>query len=221
LYFNSEIVLIFVFCAERAATPNIVPLFLYYYYIVYKPFGVLSQFTTSVAGKIGLGSLFDFPKDVYPVGRLDEDSEGLLFLTNDPRQNAYWLGQEIEKCYWVQVEGRPTLHDLGPLTNGISISSKGQKHQCLPVVVELFHEAPLLPARNPPVRFRLSVPDTWLKLRLREGKNRQVRRMTAALGFPTLRLVRWSFGPFTLAGMEPGEVRALSSDVLRSSNFLI
>lgn len=213
--------LIFVFCAERAATPNIVPLFLYYYYIVYKPFGVLSQFTTSVAGKIGLGSLFDFPKDVYPVGRLDEDSEGLLFLTNDPRQNAHWLGQGVEKCYWVQVEGRPTLHDLGPLTQGISISIKGQKHQCLPVGVELFHEAPLLPARNPPVRFRLSVPDTWLKLRLREGKNRQVRRMTGALGFPTLRLVRWSFGPFTLAGMEPGEVRALSSDVLRSSNFLI
>jgi 23S rRNA pseudouridine2457 synthase len=174
---------------------------LYCYYIIYKPYGVLSQFTTSDFSKIGLGSLFNFPRDVYPVGRLDEDSEGLLILTNDPRQNALLLGNGVEKSYWVQVEGRPTMHDLSPLTKGMSITIKGR--------------------RTPPIRFRLSVPDTWLKLRLREGKNRQVRRMTAALGFPTLRLVRWSFGPFTVQGMEPGEVRVLDRDELSFFNQIV
>jgi 23S rRNA pseudouridine2457 synthase len=194
---------------------------LYCYYIIYKPYGVLSQFTTSDFSKIGLGSLFNFPRDVYPVGRLDEDSEGLLILTNDPRQNALLLGNGVEKSYWVQVEGRPTMHDLSPLTKGMSITMKGRSHQCLPVGVEVCQDPPLLPARTPPIRFRLSVPDTWLKLRLREGKNRQVRRMTAALGFPTLRLVRWSFGPFTVQGMEPGEVRVLDHDELSFFNQIV
>jgi len=191
---------------------------LYRYFLVYKPYGVLSQFTASEAGKIGLGSLFSFPRDVYPVGRLDEDSEGLLLLTNDPAQNARLLGQGVEKCYWVQVEGRPTPEDLRPLTTGMSIRIKGKLHPCLPVGVECELEPPLLPERIPPIRLRLSVPDSWLKLCLREGKNRQVRRMTAALGFPTLRLVRWSFGPFTVEGMIPGEVRELSQALFRSSH---
>lgn len=188
---------------------------LYRYFLVYKPYGVLSQFSTAEAGKIGLGSLFSFPRDVYPIGRLDEDSEGLLLLTNDPRQNARLLGRGVEKCYWVQVEGRPTMQDLSPMTQGMSIRIKGQLHKCLPVGVEVCKEPPGLPARYPPIRSRLSVPDTWLKLTLREGKNRQVRRMTAALGFPTLRLVRWSFGTLTLAGMESGETRELSGGFFR------
>jgi 23S rRNA pseudouridine2457 synthase len=206
LHFTTEFVLILVFYVWRF----FIFILAYRYFLVYKPYGVLSQFSVPEAGKIGLGSMFSFPHDVYPVGRLDEDSEGLLLLTNDPTQNARLLGQGVEKCYWVQVEGRPTPQDLFPLTSGMSIRIKGQVHQCLPVGVDCAQEPPALPERIPPIRLRLSVPDSWLKLCLREGKNRQVRRMTAALGFPTLRLVRWSFGPFTIEGMMPGEVRELS-----------
>jgi len=220
LHFTPEFVLIFVFCGwlNFFCLPFFLFVLLYRYFLVYKPYGVLSQFTASEAGKTGLGSLFSFPPDVYPVGRLDEDSEGLLLLTNDPAQNARLLGQGVKKCYWVQVEGRPTPEDLRPLTTGMSIRIKGKLHPCLPVGVDCELEPPLLPERIPPIRLRLSVPDSWLKLCLREGKNRQVRRMTAALGFPTLRLVRWSFGPFTVEGMIPGEVRELSQALFRSSH---
>lgn len=185
------------------------PIVVLRYYQIYKPFGVLSQFSVALEGKRGLGSLYPFPRDVYPLGRLDEDSEGLLLLTNDTLQNSVFLGQGVEKRYLVQVEGRVADGQLEPMRRGMNIRIKGQLHGCLPVEVEVLLAPPALPERTPAVRFRKSVPDSWLMLTLREGKNRQVRRMTAALGFPTLRLVRWSIGAFTLEGMKPGEVREM------------
>lgn len=175
-------------------------------FLVYKPYGVLSQFSETVPGKQTLGKLYDFPKDVYPVGRLDEDSEGLLILTNDRRQNQILLGQKIEKEYWVQVEGIPAEEDLEKLRKGIEIRVKKKTHHTLPAQVSRIPD-PGIPPRVPPIRVRQSIPDCWIRLVIREGKNRQVRKMTATIGFPTLRLVRWRVGTYTLDGMTVGEVK--------------
>lgn len=175
-------------------------------FLVYKPYGVLSQFTTPVPGKRTLGELYQFPKDVYPIGRLDEDSEGLLLLSNDPLQNKRWLGQSIRKEYWVQVEGAPLEEDFDALRKGVTIRVKKKDHHCLPADVRILNN-PKVPERIPPIRYRAAIPDTWISISIREGKNRQVRKMTAKVGFPTLRLIRWRIGEFTAEGMEPGEVR--------------
>ncbi|MCB9234493.1 MAG: pseudouridine synthase [Bacteroidia bacterium] len=179
------------------------------YFILYKPFNVLTQFTDPVGGKMTLGDVYPFPKDVYPIGRLDEDSEGLLLLTNDPAMNKVWLDAGVEKEYYVQVEGIPKESDLQPLRQGLELRIKKKAFRTLPAGARLLQPAPVLPERNPPIRFRQSVPDAWIAITLREGKNRQVRKMTAAIGFPTLRLVRWRMGPHTLEGLEPGQVREL------------
>lgn len=179
------------------------------YFLVYKPFGVLSQFTTPLEGKVGLGSLYDFPKDVYPVGRLDEDSEGLLLLTNDGSANRRLLGQGIEKTYWVQVEGSISDANLDPLRKGLTIKVNKVLYHTLPARAKVLEGAPALPERNPPVRFRANIPTSWIEVVLREGKNRQVRKMTAAIGFPTLRLVRVRFGKLDLGKLQPGEVRPI------------
>ena len=181
------------------------------YFIIYKPFMVLSQFSDPVGGKKTLGDLFPFPKDVYPVGRLDEDSEGLLLLTNDPRANAKLLGSGIEKEYWVQVEGIPTEEAMTDLERGVPIRINKKTHTTLPAKVNFVEDPSQLPPRNPPIRVRASIPDTWISLTIREGKNRQVRRMTAAVGFPTLRLVRVKMGGIELNGMDSGEVREVSA----------
>jgi len=181
----------------------------YSYFLVYKPFGVLSQFTTPLDGKLGLGSLYDFPKDVYPVGRLDEDSEGLLLLTNDGSANRRLLGQGIEKTYWVQVEGSISEADLDPLRKGLTIKVNKELYHTLPARAKVLQEEPALPERYPPIRFRASIPTSWIEVVLREGKNRQVRKMTAAIGFPTLRLVRVRFGKLELNNLQPGEVQVL------------
>lgn len=178
-----------------------------HYFQIYKPFGVLSQFTTEHTQKKTLASLFDFPTMVYPIGRLDEDSEGLLLLTDDKRLNQQLLGQGIEKEYWVQVEGQPSEVDLKPLREGVTIRVKKKIHKTLPAKVKRLTTEPKLPERNPPIRFRKSIPTSWISITLREGKNRQVRKMTAKIGFPTLRLVRWRFGEWTVDGFEVGEVR--------------
>ncbi len=178
---------------------------MYRSFALYKPFGVLSQFS-AIEGKHTLGEYFDFPKDVYPIGRLDEDSEGLLLLSNDPQQNQRWLSAAIEKEYWVQVEGIPTQEALAKLQRGVTIQAKGKAIRTAPAFACQI-SPPNLPPRIPPIRYRKSVPDSWISLVIREGKNRQVRKMTAAVGFPTLRLLRWRIGPWTLEGMQPGEVR--------------
>lgn len=177
-------------------------------FLVFKPFGVVSQFSEPVPGKQTLGMLHAFPKNVYPVGRLDEDSEGLLILTNDKRQNQRLLGQQVEKEYWVQVEGIPTEEALDQLRNGIEIRVKKKNHHTLPATVSMMADPELLP-RIPPIRVRKNIPDCWIRLIIREGKNRQVRKMTAAIGFPTLRLVRWRVGPFSLEGMAAGDVKKI------------
>ncbi|MCL4114752.1 UNVERIFIED_CONTAM: hypothetical protein GTU68_047694 [Idotea baltica] len=167
---------------------------------------MLSQFTDSTGGKRTLGELYPFPKDVYPVGRLDEDSEGLLILTNDPAANQQLLNQGIEKEYYVQVEGVPDETALSQLRSGVEIRVKKKVHQTLPAKAYKLLDIPLLPDRNPPIRVRKLIPDTWISLTLREGKNRQVRRMTAKVGYPTLRLVRVRLGNLRLPDIQPGEV---------------
>jgi 23S rRNA pseudouridine2457 synthase len=183
-----------------------------HYYLIYKPFQVLSQFS-AVEGKETLADYFDFPKDVYPIGRLDYDSEGLLLLTNDKTLNAKLLepAKAHEREYWVQVEGSITPEALGQLSKGVSIQIDGKTHHTLPAKAIALSAEPNLPARNPPIRYRQNIPTSWLSLTLQEGKNRQVRRMTAAVGFPTLRLVRWRLGRLTVSGLEPGDYRILQS----------
>ncbi len=181
------------------------------YYKIYKPYGVLSQFT-DFEGRLTLKNIFDFPGNVYPVGRLDFDSEGLLILTDDKSITGLLLNPvyKHEREYFVQVEGIPREKDLKLLKIGVLI--KGRK--TLPASAELI-DKPLLPLRNPPVRFRKNVPDCWIRIILTEGKNRQVRRMTAAIGFPTLRLVRVRIENITIGNMNPGEIKELSNEEIR------
>ena len=183
------------------------------YFITYKPFGVLTQF--SGEGPT-LATLGEFPKEVYPVGRLDKDSEGLLLLTDDKSLNHQLLNPRFahQRTYYVQVEGIPTPEALAQLQAGVTIQVDGKAYRTKPAVAKLLEDPPILPDRDPPIRYRASIPDRWLALTLIEGKNRQVRKMTAAVGFPTLRLVRFSMEKITLDGMGVGEVRELSQEVV-------
>jgi len=168
-----------------------------------KPFGVLSQFTDakSPTERPPLSG-FDLPKGVYAAGRLDRDSEGLLVLTDNGKLQARLSSPKFKtpKTYLVQVEGAPTDADLIPLRNGLTLKDG----PTLPAKVRLIAQ-PDLWQRDPPVRFRKSVPDTWMEITITEGRNRQVRRMCAAIGFPCLRLVRWSVGAWTLDGIGQGK----------------
>jgi 23S rRNA pseudouridine2457 synthase len=170
-----------------------------------KPFDVLSQFTDtkSPTPRRTLSDFIDVP-GVYPAGRLDRDSEGLLLLTDDGRLQARIAdpAHKLEKTYLVQVEGDPAEADLAPLRSGVTLKDGPTRPAKAARIAP-----PALWARDPPVRFRKSVPDCWLKLTISEGRNRQVRRMTAHIGFPTLRLVRWSVGDWSVEGLEPGACR--------------
>ncbi|KQS03888.1 pseudouridine synthase [Sphingomonas sp. Leaf357] len=170
-----------------------------------KPFDVLCQFTDagSPSPRRTLSEFIDLP-GVYPAGRLDRDSEGLLLLTDDGRLQARIADPKFKlpKTYLVQVEGEPQDMDLEALRHGVGLKDGMTR----PAEVERIAPPDLWP-RDPPVRFRKTVPDSWIKLTIREGRNRQVRRMTAAIGFPTLRLVRWSIGEWTADGLAPGTWR--------------
>lgn len=182
------------------------------YFLVYKPFNMLSQFSKE-GDKATLQDLaFYFPRDVYPVGRLDADSEGLLLLTNDKQLNNKLLNPKFQhkRTYWIQVEGQFSEEAQATLEQGVAISVDGKSYQTLPCQVEIFNQEPNLPPRNPPIRFRQHIPTFWIAITLYEGKNRQVRKMTAAVGFPTLRLVRWAIENLTAEAMQPNEVRELS-----------
>jgi len=182
------------------------------YFLLYKPFGMLSQFSRETPEQRTLADLdVVFPKDVYPVGRLDADSEGLLLLTNDKSLNARLLNPRFEhpRTYWAQVEGIPDEAALEQLRAGVTIRIDGKSFQTRPAKVEVLTVQPELPERHPPVRFRKTVPDAWLELTLVEGKNRQVRRMCAAVGLPVLRLVRVAIGDILRGNMQPGEVREI------------
>lgn len=177
------------------------------YYKIYKPFGMMSQFSRENNNPTLADLGFAFPKDVYPVGRLDHDSEGLLLLTNDSALNKLLLSPKNmhRRTYWVQVEGEISSEAIAKLCEGVEINLKGVKYKTLPAEVHAI-PTPQLPERIPPIRFRLTVPTSWVSITLTEGKNRQVRRMTAAVGFPTLRLVRASIESLMLGEMQPGEV---------------
>lgn len=168
----------------------------------HKPYGVLSQFTPEPGSKFRPLAEFGFPPHVYPIGRLDADSEGLLLLSDEPGLNQRLLHprQAHEREYWVQVERIPNAEALRPLVDGLVI----QGHRTLPCRARLLDPQPQMPPRDPPIRARKSVPDCWLALELVEGKNRQVRRMTAAIGHPTLRLVRVRIGNFWLGSLPAG-----------------
>lgn len=190
---------------------------MYRYFLLYKPCEMLSQFTQEQHGQITLKDLdYEFPKDVYPVGRLDSDSEGLLLLTNDVRLNSQLLDpkQQHPRTYQVQVEGDITSEALAQLSRGVEISINGKKYRTAPCKAEKLSETPDFPPRNPPIRTRLYIPTSWISLTLTEGKNRQVRRMTAKVGFPTLRLVRVAIGQLLLGDMQPGEVREIGTEAL-------
>jgi len=187
------------------------------YYIIYKPYEVLTRFTPE-GNKACLADYFKVPSDVYPVGRLDYDSEGLLILTNDKTLNQQLLlpKHAHEREYWVQVDGAVTAEAVQQLEAGVQINVDGQLYRTKRCRAEMFTAEPLLPPRNPPIRFRKSIPAPWIKMVLQEGKNRQVRRMTAAVGFPTLRLVRYRMEDITIAGMQSGEMQELSREEIYS-----
>jgi 23S rRNA pseudouridine2457 synthase len=172
-----------------------------------KPMNVLSQFTDAGTDGTARATLSDYIKipGVYPAGRLDRDSEGLLVLTDDGRLQARIADPQFKlpKTYLVQVEGTADAAALNALRQGVLLNDGPAR----PALAEAI-DPPALWPRDPPVRFRKSVPDCWLRLTISEGRNRQVRRMTAAVGLPTLRLVRWAVGEWTLDGLAPGEWRA-------------
>jgi 23S rRNA pseudouridine2457 synthase len=173
-------------------------------YLIYKPFGMLSQFSRETPQQQTLADLgHHFEKNIYPVGRLDADSEGLLLLSNDTSLTDKLLNPKYAhaRTYWVQVEKVPTEIALQQLQSGLEIKINGQIHKTLPCKARLLEasETHFLPERNPPIRHRANIPTAWLEIQLTEGKNRQVRRMTAAIGFPTLRLVRVAIGGLKLA----------------------
>lgn len=182
-----------------------------YYCIIYKPFNVLSQFTSG-EGKQTLKDFFEVPVDVYPVGRLDYDSEGILILTNDKKINHEILNPTFvhSREYWVQVEGEITDEALHDLQNGVDITVDGKGYRTKKCKAVYFKTLPSVPDRNPPIRFRKNIPTSWVKLILTEGKNRQVRKMTAAVGFPTLRLIRFRIEKCNIEGLQPGEMRILT-----------
>ena len=173
-----------------------------------KPNQVLSQFSDS-EGRATLADLVDVP-GVYPAGRLDYDSEGLLLLTDDGKLQAR-ISQprsKIPKIYWAQVEGRASEAQFKELLRGVELKDG---------LARALSAAPLEPpedlwSREPPIRYRASAPDSWIEVTLAEGRNRQVRRMTAAVGLPTLRLIRYSIGPWSLDGLKPGESRRISNE---------
>lgn len=168
-----------------------------------KPYGVLTQFTDPV-GRPTLADFISIP-NIYAAGRLDADSEGLVVLTDDGALQAMIADprHKLVKTYRVQVEGLPTDAALRQLTTGVDLGD----FRTRPCHASLVPEPPGLWQRNPPIRYRAAIPTSWLEIALREGKNRQVRRMTAKVGFPTLRLIRWAVGDWTLDGLRPGQWR--------------
>lgn len=190
------------------------------YYIIYKPYLVLSQFS-SVDGKQCLADYFKVPKNVYPIGRLDYDSEGMLLLSNDATLNHRLLHPSFKhnRTYWVQVDGAITASAIAQLQQGVTINVDGKMHHTLPCLAEIFPDEPVVPERFPPIRVRQHIPAPWISLTLQEGKNRQVRKMTAQVGFPTLRLVRYSIEQLTIGTLQPGQMLEISKKTIYKKIF--
>jgi len=182
------------------------------YYAVFKPYGMLSQFTKEGEHQTLADLGFKFPLDVYPVGRLDADSEGLLLMTNDTRINSRLLMPAFKhnRKYLVQVEGEITDDAIHTLENGISLNEKGKIYKTLPAKVKRIN--PDIPDREPPIRVRKNIPTNWIEIQLIEGKNRQVRKMTAATGFPTLRLIRTEIENIRLEKIVNGWIKEIGKE---------
>jgi 23S rRNA pseudouridine2457 synthase len=178
----------------------------------HKPYGVISQFTPDGSGNRTLAD-FGFPANVYSIGRLDADSEGLLLLSDEAELNDRLLNPKRghARVYWAEVERVPDAEGLAKLDRGVVL----QGRETLPCKAQLLDPQPMVPPRDPPIRFRKSVPTCWIALELIEGKNRQVRRMTAAIGHPTLRLIRVQIGNYLLADLKSGEWKKLSVEERR------
>ena len=180
------------------------------YLLFHKPYGVICQFSDAKGGRPTLADYINVP-NVYPVGRLDQDSEGLVLLTDDG-----WLQHRLTdprydhpKTYWAQVEGVPTPEAVTQLRQGIQLWPDFRSR---PAQARLLEEAPALPPRDPPIRYRANIPTGWIEIVLTEGRNRQVRRMTAAVGFPTLRLLRVAIGELKGGDLQPGKWRELTAE---------
>ncbi|MGB8170408.1 MAG: pseudouridine synthase [Chthoniobacteraceae bacterium] len=175
----------------------------------HKPYGFLSQFTPELGSRWGTLAEFGFPRGVYPIGRLDADSEGLLLLSDEAELNARLLhpSRGHTRTYWAQVERVPSREALTQLARGVTIGGK----MTLPCKAWQLDPQPELPPRDPPIRFRKNVPDTWIALELVEGKNHQVRKMTASVGHPTLRLMRVKIGQLELGALAVGEWKELAA----------
>jgi 23S rRNA pseudouridine2457 synthase len=184
------------------------------YILLNKPYGVLTQFSDASANPRPTLKEYVPVPDVYPVGRLDRDSEGLLLLTNHGTLQHRLSDPQFghPRTYWVQVEGTPEAPALESLRQGVTI----QGYQTRPVRVQTLTIAPDLPPRDPPIRIRQSIPTTWLEMTLTEGRNRQVRRMTASVGLPTLRLIRVAIAHLTLEGLAPGQWRTLTEPEIKA-----
>lgn len=181
------------------------------HYIIYKPWGYLSQFTYNLKrNKRLLGELFPFAEGTMAIGRLDEDSEGLLLLTTDGMMSEIVRSKKVEKEYYAQVDGLITHEAVTQLQNGVEIGVKGTKYKTLPCKAFLLNAAPHLPERSKKIRDERHGPTSWVSITVTEGKFRQVRKMTSAVGFPTLRLVRVRVGNVHLQQLQPGEVIAVT-----------
>jgi 23S rRNA pseudouridine2457 synthase len=181
---------------------------------------VLSQFSKE-GDKQTLADYFKVPKDVYPVGRLDYDSEGLLILTNDNQLNHRLLQPMFahEREYWVQVDGAITENALQELCDGVDINIDGKQYHTKKCRASLFNETPDVADRNPPIRYRANIPAPWIKMTLTEGKNRQVRKMTAKVGFPTLRLIRYRIEGLDISNLQPGDMIAFPQQKIHQLLF--
>lgn len=185
------------------------------YYLVYKPFQTLCQFSPE-ENKKTLKDYFSVPTDVYPVGRLDFDSEGLLLLTNDKELNHRLLNPKFahKRTYLVQVDGSIDQKAADQLTQGVDITVDGKLYHTKRCQAKLLTTDPVVAPRNPPIRYRKTIPAPWLELTLTEGKNRQVRKMCASVGFPVLRLIRIRIGNLSIENIQPGDMIALDKTTI-------
>lgn len=179
------------------------------HFIIHKPYGYLCQFVCELKSKKLLGEFFDFPPGTMSIGRLDEDSEGLLLLTTDGKMSEYVRSKKVEKEYYAQVDGLITDEAIAQLQQGVAIVHRSETYQTLPCKAFRVEQVPAFPTRRRKIRDDRHGPTSWVSITVNEGKFRQVRKMTASVGFPTLRLVRVRIGNVELGNLDAGEVREL------------
>jgi len=184
------------------------------YYLIYKPYKILSQFTDEEGNK-GLGSIYKLPKDIYPVGRLDLDSEGLLILTNDQKLNAQLLhpAKKHKRIYWSEIDGKISNESIQKLSNGVHINLTGNPYLTKKCNVKSI-DGSAVPERSTPVNYKKHPVRSWIEIKLIEGKNRQVRKMTAKVGHPTLRLIRVAIDDLSIGNMKSGDITQISKNTI-------